>query len=62
MPSMLGREAAFGYLAVQTLLSRQALFIGFSLGALFHFVNACRFGLNRFFWFWLAAYPSLLWL
>ncbi len=127
MPSMLGREAAFGYLAVQTLLSycvagwvkitnpewrtgraardvllfsaypvsesiragaewprtvslaawavmlfellfplallsRQALVVGLILGALFHFVNACVFGLNRFFWFWLAAYPSLLWL
>jgi hypothetical protein len=44
------------------LLSPQALVIGLTLAALFHFVNACLFGLNRFFWFWLAAYPSLLWL
>jgi hypothetical protein len=36
--------------------------IGLTLAALFHFVNACLFGLNRFFWIWLAAYPSLLWL
>lgn len=32
------------------------------LGAGFHLANACLFGLNRFFWIWLAAYPSLLWL
>lgn len=44
------------------LLSRQALVIGLSLAVLFHFVNACLFGLNRFFWIWLAAYPSLFWL
>lgn len=31
------------------------------LTASFHFSNACFFGLNRFFWIWLAAYPSLLW-
>lgn len=44
------------------LLSPQSLVIGLALAALFHFVNACLFGLNRFFWCWLAAYPSLLWL
>lgn len=44
------------------LVSPQALAIGLTLAALFHFVNACLFGLNRFFWIWLAAYPSLLWL
>jgi hypothetical protein len=44
------------------LLSPQALVIGLGLAVLFHFVNACLFGLNRFFWIWLAAYPSLLWL
>ena len=44
------------------LLSPQTLVIGIALAALFHFVNACLFGLNRFFWVWLAAYPSLLWL
>ncbi|MBM3787746.1 MAG: HTTM domain-containing protein [Acidobacteria bacterium] len=44
------------------LVSSQALVIGLALAASFHFVNACLFGLNRFFWFWLAAYPSLLWL
>ena len=36
--------------------------IGFLiLAGLFHLSNACFFGLNRFFWTWLAAYPSLLW-
>ena len=24
--------------------------------------GACLFGLNRFFWTWLAAYPALVWL
>ena len=43
-------------------LSPQALVIGLTVAASFHFVNACLFGLNRFFWIWLAAYPSLSWL
>ncbi|WP_138465277.1 HTTM domain-containing protein [Poseidonocella sp. HB161398] len=30
--------------------------------AAFHLANACVFGLNRFLWTWLAAYPSLIWL
>lgn len=44
-----------------------ALFTHFSLiaalaiAACFHLANACLFGLNRFFWIWLAAYPSLIW-
>lgn len=29
--------------------------------ACFHLANAMVFGLNRFFWVWLAAYPSILW-
>lgn len=32
------------------------------VAALFHIANACLFGLNRFVWFWIAAYPSLIWL
>jgi hypothetical protein len=27
----------------------------------FHLANACLFGLNRFLWIWLAAYPALIW-
>jgi hypothetical protein len=44
------------------LLSPSALVIGLAFAVLFHLANACLFGLNRFFWCWLAAYPSLLWL
>jgi hypothetical protein len=29
-------------------------------GALFHAANLWVFGLNRFFWAWLAGYPALL--
>lgn len=31
------------------------------VAALFHLVNGCVFGLNRFLWIWIAAYPCLLW-
>ena len=43
------------------LLSRPTLIAGLAVAATFHFANACLFGLNRFFWIWLSAYPSLLW-
>ena len=45
-----------------TMLSRPALLAGLTVAALFHGANACLFGLNRFFWIWLCAYPSILWL
>lgn len=45
-----------------TLFSKTTLIIALVIGAIFHFSNACLFGLNRFFWIWLAAYPSILWL
>ncbi len=45
-----------------TLLTQTTLIIGLVIAATFHFGNACLFGLNRFFWIWLAAYPSILWL
>lgn len=44
-----------------TLLHPVALVAGLTIAALFHLANACLFGLNRFFWAWLAAYPSILW-
>jgi hypothetical protein len=44
------------------ILSRPALIAALALAALFHGANACLFGLNRFFWIWICAYPSLLWL
>lgn len=45
-----------------TLLTHTTLVIGLTIAAIFHFSNACFFGFNRFFWIWLAAYPSILWL
>jgi len=44
-----------------TLLHPALLAVGLALAALFHLANAVTFGLNRFFWTWLAAYPSILW-
>lgn len=43
------------------LLSNVSLYVALLLTAMFHLANACLFGLNRFFWIWLAAYPSILW-
>ncbi|MBL4907050.1 MAG: HTTM domain-containing protein [Sneathiella sp.] len=45
-----------------TLFTQVTLITGLIIAAIFHFVNACLFGLNRFFWIWLAAYPSIFWL
>jgi hypothetical protein len=45
-----------------TLLSRETLVAGLAVAAAFHLANACLFGLNRFFWTWLATYPAILWL
>jgi hypothetical protein len=44
------------------MLHQSLLILALIAAACFHFSNACFFGLNRFFWTWLAAYPSLLWL
>ena len=44
-----------------SLLSETGLYIALFIAASFHFSNACFFGLNRFFWIWIAAYPALLW-
>ena len=44
------------------LLHQNTLYAALAAGTLFHLANACLFGLNRFLWIWLAAYPSLLWL
>lgn len=45
-----------------TLLWRPALFVGLAVAGTFHLANACLFGLNRFFWTWLAVYPAIVWL
>ena len=44
-----------------SLFDQRLLIAALAIAALFHLANACLFGLNRFFWIWLAAYPSLLW-
>ena len=43
------------------LLDGDLLVLALILAALFHLANACSFGLNRFLWVWLSAFPSLLW-
>lgn len=43
------------------LLHPIALWLGLLVAATFHLANAMLFGLNRFFWIWLCAYPSLIW-
>lgn len=44
-----------------TLMHPTALLIGLLVAATFHLANACLFGLNRFFWIWICAYPALIW-
>ncbi len=45
-----------------SLYSQQTLIAALVIAAIFHGANACLFGLNRFFWVWIAAYPSVIWL
>lgn len=44
-----------------SLITQETLLIGLGLAAFFHLANAVLFGLNRFFWVWIAAYPTLIW-
>lgn len=44
------------------LTSQAALVVGLAVAAAFHLANACLFGLNRFFWTWIATYPAIIWL
>lgn len=55
---VMGFELAFPL----TLLWTPALVAGLAVAGTFHLANACLFGLNRFFWTWLSAYPAILWL
>ena len=55
---VMGFELAFP----ATLLHPALLIAGLVVAACFHFSNALCFGLNRFFWIWLCAYPSIIWL
>ncbi|MCW1428908.1 HTTM domain-containing protein [Novosphingobium sp. JCM 18896] len=56
--AVIGFELAFPL----AFLSQPTLIAGLAIAALFHGANACLFGLNRFFWIWICAYPSILWL
>ncbi len=56
--AVMGFELAFPL----SFLFRPALLVGLAIAAVFHGANACLFGLNRFFWIWICAYPSILWL
>lgn len=51
----------FELLFLFAFLTLPTLIVGLVIAASFHLANACLFGLNRFFWTWLAAYPSILW-
>ena len=50
-------EVLFPLALVNDTMLQAALALAF----LFHLVNACVFGLNRFLWVWAAGYPCLLW-
>ena len=43
------------------LLSSASLMLALVIAASFHLANAFLFGLNRFFWIWITAYPSIIW-
>ena len=45
-----------------TLASQTTLAAGLAVGAMFHLTNVYLFGLNRFFWTWVAVYPAIFWL
>lgn len=45
-----------------SLLHPHLLIVALCIATLFHLANACLFGLNRFVWVWIAAYPSIIWL
>ena len=44
-----------------SILSNISLTVALILAASFHLSNAFLFGLNRFFWIWISAYPSIIW-
>ena len=44
-----------------SLFNQVTLSAALIVAAFFHLANACLFGLNRFFWIWLSAYPILIW-
>ncbi|MGX9357098.1 HTTM domain-containing protein [Roseobacteraceae bacterium S113] len=61
------RAASWGVIGFEVLfplsfLHPLALAGALCITASFHLANAMLFGLNRFFWVWLSAYPVLIWL
>lgn len=61
----LARMVSWGFilwegLFVLVFLDVRMAWIGCALGALFHFLVFWYFGLNRFFWAWIATYPALI--
>jgi uncharacterized membrane protein YjfL (UPF0719 family) len=62
MLSLSWMSMVFEILFPLTLLTGTSLRAALMLAALFHLVNACVFGLNRFLWIWLATYPCVMWL
>lgn len=64
VPHFVFRLATWGFLFFEILFpfslvrpSWVLFFLG--IGALFHFANFLIFGLNRFFWVWIVAYPAV---
>lgn len=62
---VLARVVAWGFILWEGLFALVMMdirwaWIGCGIGALFHFLVFWYFGLNRFFWAWLATYPALL--
>ncbi|HEX4454984.1 MAG TPA: hypothetical protein VH143_29185 [Kofleriaceae bacterium] len=60
----IGRLGGFATLAFEcgfpiALANRTACIAALAVGAAFHLGNAIVFGLDRFWWTWLAAYPAL---
>jgi hypothetical protein len=51
-------ELIFPFAFINQMILATILFIT----AIFHLANAFLFGLNRFFWIWIATYPCLFWL
>jgi hypothetical protein len=60
----IGRVSAYATLAFEcgfpiALVNHTACIAALAVGAAFHLGNAIVFGLDRFWWTWLAAYPAL---
>ena len=57
---------SWGVIGLEVLFPLALFRIDFLIAALlatslFHLGNAVVFGLNRFFWIWISAYPALIW-